>query len=389
MDTKLNQLLDLYLQNKFQPGTGSEDWWNLKTEVLVVDDFIVGSTLHESLKEIDQKQLPYFYKRLSEVSSSIDNYNTVDEDEAKERVLVQLRVKYGLEILNYVAKELNIYLNQSLIMQKLKIALMAALMTIVSVLTAIVPTQVRASTSWQSTLVVSSAQARFEVVPTGYDSASNKYKYQFSWLIPARRIYSFKIDGKIYNARVTQNGTVETPFWFSPNITYTIQIFPYANDQGTMLAEGTFMAPALAKPLTKEEEYALLYQYVEEAPAYPTKRSTSKTDYAAIMALLNAEATTSTYQDTIPYISSKSVELFSKTPLLIAELDEAARNSPNGPSTDIKIKVLQGNMHAIIKVKSKNLETNKYETQELFVIKENGSWKLDIIQIIKNEASKY
>lgn len=111
MDTKLNQLVDLYLQNKFEPGTGSEDWWDLKTELLVVDDFIAGSTMQENLNSIDQKQLNYFYKRLSELANNIQKYNAVDEDEAQEKVTVQQKAKYGLEILDFIAKQLNVNLN--------------------------------------------------------------------------------------------------------------------------------------------------------------------------------------------------------------------------------------------------------------------------------------
>lgn len=111
MDTKLDQLLDLYLQNKFQPGTGTEDWWDLKTELLVIDDFIVGSTMQESLKEVDQKQLIYFYKRLLELANNIESYNTADDNEVSEKIVVQQRVKYGLDILDHIAIELKVDLN--------------------------------------------------------------------------------------------------------------------------------------------------------------------------------------------------------------------------------------------------------------------------------------
>ncbi len=111
MNKKLSQLLDSYLENKFQPGTGSEDWWDLKTELLVIDDFIVGSTIEEDLSSVDQKQLLYFQKRLSDLVTKIQEYNTVDEDESNEKIIVEQRARYGLEIINHIVKELNVNLN--------------------------------------------------------------------------------------------------------------------------------------------------------------------------------------------------------------------------------------------------------------------------------------
>lgn len=275
-------------------------------------------------------------------------------------------------------------------MQKLKIALVAATIALSSFLGAFAPQVAKADNSWPVEVLVSSAQARFEAKPLAYDATTNKYKYWFSWLIPARRTYSFKIDGRIYNPSVTKNGVAETPFWFSPDITYTIQIFPYANGRGAMIAEGSFKAPsvAVATPTptrTIDEEYELIGEYVFSTPDLPKKTmKKSAADVAYITNLIEQTFELETIAASMPYLSSGSIELFNQTPLFVKEMDDYESDAVLAKALDYKnIKIYQGGQYASFSYRLKYTSTGKSETAKMFFIKENGQWKLDYLQVMK------
>ncbi len=275
-------------------------------------------------------------------------------------------------------------------MQKLKIALVAATIALSSFLGAFAPQVAKADNHWPVEVLVSSAQARFEAKPLAYDATTNKYKYWFSWLIPARRTYSFKIDGRIYNPSVTKNGVAETPFWFSPDITYTIQIFPYANGRGAMIAEGSFKAPsvAVATPtptLTIDEEYELIGEYVYSTPDLPKKTmKKSAADVAYITNLIESTFYLQTTAETMPYLSSASAAALSQTPLFAKEMDSYESDSVLAKALDYKnIKIYQGGQYASFSYKLKNTSTGKTSTVKLVYIKENGQWKFDFLQTMK------
>lgn len=274
-------------------------------------------------------------------------------------------------------------------MQKLKIALVAATIALSSFLGAFAPQVAKADNHWPVEVLVSSAQARFEAKPLAYDATTNKYKYWFSWLIPARRTYSFKIDGRIYNPSVTKNGVAETPFWFSPDITYTIQIFPYANGRGAMIAEGSFKAPSVAaapvkQPLTAEEEMYLLGDYAYAAPEIPKKTMKKNSmDVGYITNLIESTFSLATVAETKPYLSSTSIEFLDQAPLFVKELDTPSDNYELAKALDYRdIKVYQGGQYASFSYKLRNITTRKSETAKLIFIKENGQWKIDYIQTL-------
>lgn len=273
-------------------------------------------------------------------------------------------------------------------MQELKIYIVAGIMALASLLGVFMPQVAKADGQWPLEVLVSSAQARFEAQPTGYDASTNKYKYRFSWLMPARRVYSFKIDGKMYNANVTKNGVVETPFWFSPDIAYTIQIYPYANGRGNLLAEGKFTAPSVVAPdpvSTKEHEYEIVAQYIEAAPDLPTRTVSSKSDAESIQQLLISTADAKTFSDLTPVLSAKSIELLAQIPLIRDEIDSAADSASGSDLKSPRLKIYSGKQYASFMYKSKDSTTGKYENGKLIFIKENGVWKLDFIQMIKQQ----
>lgn len=273
-------------------------------------------------------------------------------------------------------------------MQKLKIAFMATVMTLATLLGAFMPQVAKADQSqqWPVELLVSSAQARFEAQATGFDATTNKYKYKFSWLMPANRTYSFLIDGKPYMPKVTANGSAETPYWFSPDITYTISIYPYANGRGAIVGQGSFKAPSVTPPkpaLTLEEEYLLFWNTVTAAPELPRRTMKSPSDVLAITELLNSNNDLSGYAGLKPYLSAESVALFDKLPLFVESWDNEEENSTFESIKPNRIKIYKGGQYASLRLKSKNLDSNATETVTFVFIKENGIWKIDFIQMMK------
>lgn len=274
-------------------------------------------------------------------------------------------------------------------MQRLKIALVAGIMALASLLGAFAPQVAKAGFVWPEEVIISSSQARFEVQTTNYDAATNKYQYKFSWLIPARRTYSFMIDGKTYNPRVTANGVAETPYWFSPDVTYTIQVYPYANGRGAMVASGTFKVPAApasaSAALTIEQEYELFGEYMYATPDLPKKTmKKSASDVAYITNLIESTFSLATIAETMPYLSSASAAALSQTPLFVKEIDSYESDSVLAKPLDYKnIKIYQGGQYASFSYKLKNKSTGKTSTSKLVYIKENGQWKFDFLQTMK------
>lgn len=279
-------------------------------------------------------------------------------------------------------------------MKRLKIFAMAAIVLLSATAAGISPHTAKANATWQPEVLASSAQVRFEAQPTSYDATTNKYKYKFSWLMPRNRTYSFKIDGNLYNPRVTANGVAETPFWFSPDITYTIEVYPYANGRGPVLAKGSFRAPSVIAPvkalpvesaLTFEQEIEVIDGYIANAAPYPKKSVADTAEKLKIMESFSGAAELDKFYELMPYLSAKSQEMLAKTPLFVKDLDAATEEANyENMVKDLRVTLYAGKQHATIKYKQKNLKTKKYETSELFFIKENGSWKIDFIEMLKS-----
>ncbi len=275
-------------------------------------------------------------------------------------------------------------------MQRLKIAFMASVMALATLLGAFVPQVAKADEAqWPNDVLVSSALARFEAQASGYDATTNKYKYRFTWLMPAHRTYSFLIDGKPFMPKVTANGTTETPYWFSPDITYTISIYPYANGKGAIVGQGSFKAPSVTPPttpLTYEEELRLIYDYVSESPDLPKGTIKSATDRAAIVSLMNFEIESSAYSEIKQYFSADSVAMFDQTPLVVKSMDESSSGSVSTTSLIFKpenIKIYKGGQYASLKAKLKDRSTGRSSSLTYVFIKENGIWKFDYLQMFK------
>lgn len=268
-------------------------------------------------------------------------------------------------------------------MQNIKIYAAAAVIAIAGLVGTGLTTQVaKADTSWQPEVIISSAQVRFEAQVAGYDSTTNKYKYKFSWLMPKGKTYSFLIDGNMYQSKVIQNGVVETPFWFSPDITYKIQVYGAASGKGGLVGEGVFKAPTTKPVLTRDQELDLLAEYILSEGELPrtTVKSAEDAQQIAELGLLTRDL--QTFEEMKPYLSSRSIELFSQIPILSSELDGSATNKDITKYTAKNVKIYKGKQYGSMKIMLQDVQTKEKDSFKAVFVKENNAWKIDMIQTI-------
>lgn len=252
---------------------------------------------------------------------------------------------------------------------------------------------VQAANLAQPEVIASSNLVRFEVTPLSYDQNSNKYRYRFAWLMPPSRNYSFKIDGKDYMVNVTANGVVETPYWFSPDITYTIQIYSHSRGRSAFVAEGRFTGPAVAiktspsPEVTEEQEVEIIADYIFNAPELSKKTTTSgkKQIEQEIVQLLNDTEFIVNMQALYPYMTKESAEMLSQTPKIREMLSESGATENQIDERSFSFKVVAGKKHAYLSYKIKNPETQKYQRVRLYFAKTENGWKYDFVQMFKYE----
>lgn len=276
-------------------------------------------------------------------------------------------------------------------MRKIVLWSLALVVAVMGFVGGISERKAQAENNWQPEVLVSSSKVRLEVMVTGYDPATNKYKYQFSWLMPKYRTYSITIDGKVYQGRLTKNGVIETPYWFSPDITYTIDVYPYANARGASLGKGTFKAPTVTLPtppeqiipLTEEEEFVLLFNYFDQLPKIPNQTVSNKDEALDIWNLLIADSSIKTYEEERPMLSIQSQEVLDLMPIFRDNLYTSTGKTEVLTPKYRDIKVYKGREYASIKMKVKDLFSGDVSSYKLYFIKENNVWKIDFLQTFK------
>jgi hypothetical protein len=125
------------------------------------------------------------------------------------------------------------------------------------------------------------------------------------------------------------------------------------------------------------------------APKIPTKKGKgTAADSAAIKSLITLENQADTYSEARNFMSSKSMEMFDRTPLFVSDLNAIANDHVYTITKIEKPKFYKGLEYAKVKVKVKN-ERNKKSSDNYILIKENGAWKMDYVQMLKKEVMKY
>lgn len=139
----------------------------------------------------------------------------------------------------------------------------------------------------------------------------------------------------------------------------------------------------------REAEYQIFAEYALAAPKIPTKKvKGTAADIEYIKNLVIGEQSTNTYSQARNFMSSKSMEMFDQTPLFVSDINtEAIKHTYSVVKID-KPRFFKGLQYAKVKVQLKN-ERNKKSREEYILIKENGVWKLDYVQLLRKELGKY
>ena len=123
------------------------------------------------------------------------------------------------------------------------------------------------------------------------------------------------------------------------------------------------------------EEIITLLKYIQAAPKLPRGTVKSKIDIEEIKMQIVLMGTTS---DISPFLSSASNAMLSEVPSLAEEM-----SGPSDPNTKIKsekFKIYKGKNFASYSFKTKDPTSKKWEKIELIFVKENGTWKVDLVQ---------
>jgi archaellum component FlaF (FlaF/FlaG flagellin family) len=130
-------------------------------------------------------------------------------------------------------------------------------------------------------------------------------------------------------------------------------------------------------------EEAIIQGYLDTHPSLPTGEVSSPADATAVLTVFNQISATATIQDTYPYFSAKSVEMFQKTPNFVNELNAEQSLLYDPAYIYPKVTVLNGQQHALLSNTVKQDLTNYSYNSDAVFVKENGSWKLDFIGTLK------
>ncbi len=88
----MQNLYEEYSQLKFPIGTGSSEWWAIKTDFEILDDAVMGlSSTLESVKldpEEFKKRKDFVSEHMHNLRGRINNYSPADDVEESEKDIV-------------------------------------------------------------------------------------------------------------------------------------------------------------------------------------------------------------------------------------------------------------------------------------------------------------
>lgn len=100
----MQNIYEQYSQLKFPIGTGSSEWWEIKTDFETLDDAVMGlSSTLESAKlnsEDLKKRTEFISEHLHNLQERINNYSPTDDVEQSEK---EITVKNMLNKLNLLS----------------------------------------------------------------------------------------------------------------------------------------------------------------------------------------------------------------------------------------------------------------------------------------------
>jgi hypothetical protein len=92
----MQNIYEKYSQLKFPMGTGSSEWWEIKTDFEILDDAVIGLSSTLESNKLDPEELKKRKEFISEhmhiVQDKINNYSPVDDVEESEKVIAVKKV---------------------------------------------------------------------------------------------------------------------------------------------------------------------------------------------------------------------------------------------------------------------------------------------------------
>jgi hypothetical protein len=99
MNIVSNELTKKFIQEKYPMSTGSEEWWDIKTDFELEDDAIMGTVSYEDYnKSLEFDKVNGLKSDLEKFKARIDRYSPKDDLETKEKEILLNKVNIGLEI---------------------------------------------------------------------------------------------------------------------------------------------------------------------------------------------------------------------------------------------------------------------------------------------------
>ncbi len=132
----------------------------------------------------------------------------------------------------------------------------------------------------------------------------------------------------------------------------------------------------------RDAEYQIIADYLLSAPKIPTKKAKgTAADIESIKNAITGDIGATTYSVASPFLSSKSLEMLSRIPLLVNDIETRDTHTYTLVKMDKPV-FYKDLKYAKVKVQIKN-ERNKKIKEQYIMIKENGVWKVDYIQMFK------
>lgn len=95
----INENIKKFAEERYPMSTGSEEWWNIKTDFEIIGDKVMGIEASKDFNEsIDPDKCNDLKKELQEFKIRVDAYKSQDATETGEKAILQKKIKIALEI---------------------------------------------------------------------------------------------------------------------------------------------------------------------------------------------------------------------------------------------------------------------------------------------------
>lgn len=93
-----DDLIKKYEQYKYQIGSGSDAWVDIKSDYEIQNDQLIGSVMQDHYKEIGKEKIISYKEQLENFKKRVQQYNPENEQEEKEKNILDDKISVGTEI---------------------------------------------------------------------------------------------------------------------------------------------------------------------------------------------------------------------------------------------------------------------------------------------------